>query len=297
LRARAGALKSSAKFLNIEGDTRQNVVLKKAFWDWTRYTETEERWPSSEFSATIDGLRHDAIDVAFELAGLMEMLPPERRAELARKVSIAGDPRWVTAQAARAFFYNELSASPTQAGALLLDQCRLGFVAARAVLCRYADEDQPDHWTYEEREWDVLPWFWTEFTLEGQSSQDWERGIFSGRGSAPKGRCSITLNGVYFAGSSLNSMLPASAIVDTTKPPKPNSSGGRPPAAFWDDLWCAVWGDIYRGDFTPKRQADVERAMLDWASANGHELSESAVKARARRLFAELQSEGRNPKG
>lgn len=291
-RVRAGALKSRARLLNIEGDSRPLVFLKQAFWDWDRYSETEERWEVGDFSTTIDGLRHDAIGVAFDLAGLTEMLPPEQGPKLVRRVSVAGDEDWVTAKAARAFMYNELDAPPTKAGELLLDQCRLGFVAARAVLRRQAEDDNPDRWSTEEREWDIPLWFWESFTGRDNSSQDWERGVFAGKGRAPTGLCLLTLSGVYFSRASLDAMLPPSIQSETAAITSPV---GRPLAAFWDDLWCAVWGKIFRAELIPARQAEVERAMLDWANDNGYDLSETAAKARARKLFAEYRSEGKNP--
>ncbi|MEO7187330.1 MAG: hypothetical protein ABIW58_02860 [Sphingomicrobium sp.] len=293
-RARSGVLKSFAKTLHIEGDTRETVTLKPNFWDWDRYSYSSERWETGDFSVSIDGLQHDAIGVAFDLAGLLEMLPLDRRPEFARRVSVAGDPGWVTAKAARAFMYNELGVQPVQAGALLLDQCRLGFVAARAVLRQQSKSESWIDWDLEEREWDVPLWFWENFTAHG-SSQDWERGVFKGSGSGPNGRCWITLTGLHFSHASLKMMKPRTpepeeSVSQTTLP------GGRPPAAFWDDLWCAVWGRVFRGELIPERQADVERAMLEWAMANDKELSESAVKPRARKLFAEFNSEGENPK-
>ena len=97
----------------------------------------------------------------------------------------------------------------------------------------------------------------------------------------------------------------ATDFVQPSKPPeevsKPAAStgrakgGGREPAAFWDELWCAIWGLIYRGEFIPKTQAEVERQMLRWALSHGHELSEAAARIRARRLFREYAREADAP--
>ena len=175
----------------------------------------------------------------------------------------------------------------------LLDACRLGYVTARAVLMRRADGGRPESWTFQEREWNVPVWFWDHFTGHQSSSQNWERGIFSGKGRAPDGRCWITLTGVFFLAESLAVLLPhtvqkASATAPTSNP------GGRPRKEFWDDLWCAVWGQVYRGELVPKRQSEIERAMLDWVNTNGHEVAESTIKPLARKMLAELKREGRN---
>jgi len=62
-------------------------------------------------------------------------------------------------------------------------------------------------------------------------------------------------------------------------------SGGRPRAAFWDDLWAAIAAGLYDGSLIPKTQADVERAMADWIDANGHSAADSTIRARARRVW------------
>lgn len=65
----------------------------------------------------------------------------------------------------------------------------------------------------------------------------------------------------------------------------PAKMGGRPPSAFWDDLWAAIGTALYVGKLFPKSQADIERAMADWLDANGHSAAPSTIRARARRLW------------
>lgn len=71
---------------------------------------------------------------------------------------------------------------------------------------------------------------------------------------------------------------------------KPAKVGGRPPAAFWDDLWAAIATALYLGKLFPKCQADIERAMADWLDANGHSAAESTIRARARRLWDRIEA-------
>lgn len=71
--------------------------------------------------------------------------------------------------------------------------------------------------------------------------------------------------------------------------------GGRPPQTWWDDLWCAITAQIYRGEFVPNRQADIEKAMMAWAAANGHDVAESTVRPKARKLLIALNKEDENP--
>ena len=125
-----------------------------------------------------------AFGVHFALDGLLQMLPVEQRAIVARSVSVVGKVEWLGALEARRFAYDRAGINPSFAAPAILDACRLGHVAARAVLMRRSDDGRSDNWTQQEREWDVPVWFWDHFTEPGSSSQIWERGIFSGmRGS------------------------------------------------------------------------------------------------------------------
>jgi hypothetical protein len=61
---------------------------------------------------------------------------------------------------------------------------------------------------------------------------------------------------------------------------------GAPRKDWWDDFWIAICGAIYEGDLKPQRQADLERAMLDWATKHGHEVSEATIRKVAKKLFS-----------
>jgi hypothetical protein len=71
-------------------------------------------------------------------------------------------------------------------------------------------------------------------------------------------------------------------------------AGGAPRKEFWDDLFIEMFERLWLGTFTPTRAADLERAMLDWASAKGFDLGETSVKAPARKLFAAYKREVKN---
>lgn len=67
--------------------------------------------------------------------------------------------------------------------------------------------------------------------------------------------------------------------------------GGRPQKPFWDELWVSISAQLHNGDLQPKRQADIERAMHDWLVFNGNEAGETAVRAKAKLLWAAIQKE------
>jgi len=75
--------------------------------------------------------------------------------------------------------------------------------------------------------------------------------------------------------------------------PAPNR-GGRPRKDWWDALWVEICRRLVCGELQIARQADIERAMLDWAAAHGHDLSESAARARAKLLFSALAPKVKN---
>lgn len=67
--------------------------------------------------------------------------------------------------------------------------------------------------------------------------------------------------------------------------------GGRPSAAFWDDMWASVASDLYDGTLIPRTQADIERAMFDWIEKHGQRAAESTVRERARRLWNRISTD------
>ena len=51
---------------------------------------------------------------------------------------------------------------------------------------------------------------------------------------------------------------------------------------------------MYDGDLRPDRQADIEKAMLNWLAGLGHEVSESSVRVAARKRHKALTEKGKN---
>ena len=282
-------------FISVSGNKRENVELPAGFW-WAQGQDAlNQNWATGDFSTWINQQAlWEAFGVTFALAGVLELLPVERRAAAARSLSVVGMPGWLSAKEARQFGYGRAGLNPASAGRAIMDGCLLGYVTARAVLMRRADGGESKGWSAEEREWDIPEWYWDNFTQPNSSAQDWERGVFSGRGRGPHGYCAMTLTGVYFVAETLNLLLGNDARQAESVAPALNP-GGRPRKEWWDDLWCAIWGDVYRGKLDPKRQADIEQAMLTWAESNGHSISESMIRPVARKMLAEMTRKDENP--
>lgn len=297
-RLKAGLVLARARLLLIDDDPHSHAIIPIKFW-WAEGREAlEQDWEAGDFSTWIDhSQRWQAFGVTFALSGILELLPVERRGIAARSLSVSGNSDWIPAFAARRFAYEVAGLNPASAGDAIIAKAKLGFITARAVV----GEGKPGETigvqqSWEVREWDVPPWFWENFTLSGHSSQNWERGDFSGRGVAPNGLRQMALSAVHFLRVSLDALLPAGM-----SPPKVESrirnSGGRPPAPFNDNLMCAIWALIYQGDFKPKRQKDIENAIKDWVIANGHDIGDTPARDKARKIWAALNAEVENPTG
>ena len=82
------------------------------------------------------------------------------------------------------------------------------------------------------------------------------------------------------------SPFPGKTVADSLPaPPAPKGKGGRFPAKFWDELWATIANALYQGDLKPKRQADIEKAMAEWITANGFDAASSTIRGRARLLW------------
>lgn len=83
---------------------------------------------------------------------------------------------------------------------------------------------------------------------------------------------------------------------DVSLPPAPKQkqqaatpTGGRPPADWWDDLWVEMCRQLYGGHLIPAKQADIEKAMLDWLATRGENPSTSTIRDRARKLWRAIK--------
>jgi hypothetical protein len=72
------------------------------------------------------------------------------------------------------------------------------------------------------------------------------------------------------------------------------NKGGRPRLEYWEPLLIEMFDQLWHGTLVPKTQADIEGAMHDWLSANGHSASERSVRQRAQSLWKVWTKEGNN---
>jgi hypothetical protein len=294
-RADAGMIKTRCQVLRVGGVQQDDDgSLPPRFWD-ENGVRIEENWAAGDFCRVLIHApgepRIEAFGVTFALRGVLNLLPVEKRSAVMRRLSVATNPDWISARDAHRLVLEKGGYAPTKAGAAIIAQAALGFVTARAVSYDLVARRRAGMAHFSWREHDVEIFFWRDFTQRDRSRQDWQFGAF--RGTNETGVSTITLEGVHFLKESILAMLPEA---DPVEAPPPPGSGGRPPAGWWDDLWCHVWGLVYEGKLIPDTQADVERAMHDWAQARGHNPADSTIRLKARKLFKVLKEGVENPR-
>ena len=150
--------------------------------------------------------------------------------------------------------------NPASAAQFLIDQCRLGFVLGHAIQCQIGFGEQPDKWDIEEREWSIPGWFWQGFTASESSSQNFERNAIAGRGRYEGRTAWINLTGVHYLKTDIEALARESSGVSEPAAETPvRPSGGRPPAAWWDELRCVA--TIGCGNKTVRVSPDVLVAL------------------------------------
>ena len=195
-----------------------------------------------------------------------------------------GNPDWVSAKEARRISYEAGNrAEPCDA---ILELARLGFVTGRAVeLQAYRQLPTVHEILWEQREWDIEPWFWRDFMRPGKGSLDWDLGKFSASGIGPTNIQSVGLSGVHFHRESLAALHGPIAVQAETD----GQQRGRRPQYNWDHACSAVWGRLHRGELMPETQADVEFALIDVLTKGDIAPSESTVRPHAKPIWEEFQ--------
>ncbi len=123
------------------------------------------------------------------------------------------------------------------------------------------------------------------------SVEFWERG----------GNERIVYYGLRIDLDGLKALMPPSVPISDAAPVPggatpslPKHLGGAPRKEFWDDLLIAIFKKIWDGDLQPANQEAVAKAMLEWAEMRRFKLSETSVKAPAKKLFNAYKSGVKN---
>ena len=284
-RLHAALIPARARLFQFGEEVSERCQVPKWFWWAGGHEALEADWTSGDFSTWIEHRTHcRAFGVEFGLAGVLEMLPFEDRAATARRLSVAGNPDWISAKEARKIACEYLGYAPVVAGDAIIELARLGLASARAIMAVGTKIPARTSSTWQEREWDVPVWFWNDLAASRENRGFWELGQFQCNAVSPHARQKIVLSGVHFLRSSIIPDMPSAAI------PEPEGAirRGRKPSYDWDAAVSAIWGDIYRGDLNPAQQADIELAIQRWLTRGDREPSESTVRPYAKRIWDEF---------
>jgi hypothetical protein len=193
-----------------------------------------------------------------------------------------------------------LGLSRNRAADLIKRYCAADLVRSRCeklsvtIKNRYGSvEEEGDATGLDHRLWENISFVWG-------GVEDWTGGRFVGRILDGSENRKIRLLGVQFSASDIAKLITAEEPVESIaaeahKVTAANVvTGGRPPAAFWDDLWTEICRSLYLGDLKPERQADIERAMLAFVEERGFGGGVSTIRPRARKLWQAISKEDEN---
>jgi hypothetical protein len=176
---------------------------------------------------------------------------------------------WISAAKARELL-KQVSGSEYAAKFTICKRAHAGLIRSRAETLVIEDKTASNA--------EISPKFWW---AEGNEAleQDWPAGDFStwvglseltGNLNLSPGKVHVKAFCVTFARADIEKMLPSTAPAQASPMAQVQSGqGGRPRAEYWDDLWVEISRQLYGGELIPKRQADIEKAMMDWLAKNG----------------------------
>lgn len=285
-RLHAGLVKARATLLQTDSERKTSVIIPPEFWWAEGHEALEQDWEAGDFSTWVEQ-RHkmQAFGVTIALSGLLEMISFERAPIIARSLSVASNPDWISTKDARSLVYESLQIKTTGSTEVIAAQARLGFVAARAVHAKGNYRVRYENgWHWEEREWDIPAWFWQEF-VRAIPPGGWDLGNLSGEGCSPIQLVQMELSGIYFHRASIDAICrPHNS--QTLPPPTPR---GRRPEYAWSAATSAIWGRLHRAELIPDTQADIERALIKLLAKGDKEPSESTVRPYAKVIWKEFQ--------
>lgn len=175
---------------------------------------------------------------------------------------------------------------PTEASRAICIRAHAGLVRARAL--KWMRDNVPAE------NFDVPPQFWW---AQGEAAldQNWVTGDFE---TWINRKIRLRAYGVVFRRGDIFAMLGIPDDEDrpeeqsNSAPPEAVAKGGRPRADWWEDLLIEIAAQLYSGELKPTKQADIEKAMLQWIEDSRFSAADSTVRPRARKLMQCINKKG-----
>jgi hypothetical protein len=258
-RAHAGLVRAkAARFIHPQA-VNDDLKVPADFW-WAEGNEAlGQSWETGDFETWVDGKFHfRAFDVSFALGDIHDILglSPDSKGNF---------DHWLAARDALKRVCDATGKSPALAASLIITHCRIGHIEAQAeeLTIRYRNpfgeqvEDEGDAQP-------VPDWFWNECTDNNASAQDWERGVFSGRGIVYDKTSNVKLIGVQFKDSDLSvfdNMIEVALETETLDGQK-GSQGGRRQSKAWPDWIAELVSHIHEEGCPPGEGSQGQEAII-----------------------------------
>lgn len=285
-RAHFGLLASRARLLNWNGEEKRFQSIPKEFWWAEGFEALEQDWMAGDFSTWLEKETPvRAFGVEFDFVALSELVPADLQAQALRSISVVADPNWITAREMRTMMFEKVN--PYLAGAAIVEACRLGQLAGRAMRCVGKVHVGRQVFDWATVEWDIPLWFWRDFVRTDNPNVDWPLGKSKARGIRHGNTEDIELSGIHFHRSGLRNLGFAETQPIATS--LNEARRGRRPEYDWTAASSAIWGQLFRGDLKPETQADVEKALIGLLAKGDKEPSESTVRPYAKAIWEEFQ--------
>lgn len=259
-KVRAGAIGALPKHLH----PHQLAQLLPARF-WFGEAEKGDDWISGNFSRRVDGQIWTARGVRFAESQVLKLLPPERRASAKRLLSVTADPAWVSTSEARRGVPEDV----------ILEQAKLGFLAARAVLAQWSTciDDRQTGWTAQAREWDVPTWFWTEVVFGEASTTNWDTGVFEGPSPRAGGTKLFRVSGLHFDKAGLEN-IKSGPVTQSEGSNHNNNRQGRPKLYDWESALIYLIVQAEKNGIAPEPDlpgavAKVSRMLEEYFERDG----------------------------
>jgi hypothetical protein len=137
----------------------------------------------------------------------------------------------------------------------------------------------------------VPPQYWSAMWVANPQSMFWRTGQVTFTYRPPSSLRDQEHKATYFGlrvdPAGLAKLVPPVAVPVMAKVPH---AGGRPAWGGWEDLWAEIARQLYCGELIPKKQADIENAMLAITEASdGPKIA--VVRHRARKLWQAIKKD------
>ena len=153
-RAHSGILAARATLLTMGDRRAKDATIPAAFWWAEGEAALDQDWATGDFSTWINRtILCQAFGVTFAISDVLDMLPAAQRNDVARRLSVAGIPKWVRANEAA-----QLACclpGVMNGRAFVVEQAHSGLLQGRAVLAQGFTNRHAETSVWEEREWAI----------------------------------------------------------------------------------------------------------------------------------------------